>query len=193
MKYDLHTPKTIYPELNYFALGFLWGIGRFMDQRFVVQYNDESIMKIIRDLVSPTQKVFPIQEHGGKTTFRLQLHTYNPHIFWMRHHGYEGRKKNEQRNIPTFDTFEQEAEFFRGFFLPHHTLDQLKVKNRIINRLRFYATELILERLNQHLYQVLNTSLKKIQAHGKNDVCHILYYQSKKEVPKIVEYLKLED
>lgn len=180
-------------KMDYFALGFLWGIGRITDEKtFLVQYNDEFVMKKIRDIVSHKQKVFPIKEkEERKTTYRLKLHMYNSYVYWMRHHGYEGRKQNEERTIPTFSTIEQEAEFLRGYFFPHHSIDVIKIKGRYVDRLRFYASKPILERLNQHLHNALNTSLKKIQPHNKSNVCHILYYQSKKEVPEIIKYLRL--
>lgn len=117
MKYHLKEPEYRYSNnINYFALGFLWGIGRFSGNRFLVQYRERSVVEFIRELTAPTNQVFPILEDGKKESYRLYLHKYNPHIFWMRHHGYNGRRGNEQRQIPTFDTFEQEAEFLRGYF-----------------------------------------------------------------------------
>jgi hypothetical protein len=110
----------------------------------------------------------------------------------MKNNGYKGRKQNEQRSIPVFIKLEQEAEFFRGYFLPHHSFDVIKNKNRYMDRLRFYASEPILQRLNRHLHEVLDTTLKKVHPHSRSDVCHILYYQSKREVPQILEYLHLK-
>lgn len=192
MKYHLKEPEYRYSNnINYFALGFLWGIGRFSGNRFLVQYRERSVVEFIRELTAPTNQVFPILEDGKKESYRLYLHKYNPHIFWMRHHGYNGRRGNEQRQIPTFDTFEQEAEFLRGYFLPHHSLDQVKQKHGIVDRLRFYAAKPILDRLNHHLHEAIGTTIKKAQKHHANNVCHILYYASKTEVPAIIEYLHL--
>lgn len=193
MKYNLQQPKIVNPKLDYFSLGFIWGIGRYSGDKFIVQYNDESILAMIRDRVSPSQKVFPIQERDKKMTYRLQLHLYNQYVFWLRENGHEGRKGNDQRTIPVFSTIEKEAEFLRGFFLPHHTIDQQIRKWGTVYRIRFYAAEPILNRLNQHLHQALHTALKKIQPHGQNNVCSILYYQSKKEVPEIIHYLNLKN
>jgi hypothetical protein len=52
-------------EMNYFELGFLWGIGRITDEKtFLVQYNEKYILEMIRDIVSPKQKIFPVKEEG---------------------------------------------------------------------------------------------------------------------------------
>ncbi|MBL4952080.1 hypothetical protein JK635_07635 [Neobacillus sp. YIM B02564] len=191
MKYNLPQTKQRCPELDIFSLGFLWGNGRYSGDKFIVQYIDKNVLSQIRDQVSPSQKVFPLKEPGKKLAYRLQLHFYNPYVFWLREHGYEGKKGNEQRTIPVFASSEEEAEFLRGFFLPHHTIDQQFRKWGTVFRIRFYTAAPILERLNQHLHRVLDTGLKKIQPHGQNKVCHILYYQSKEEVQKIIEYLRL--
>lgn len=138
--------------------------------------------------------VFTTERNSG-ISWRLKIHPSNPYIQWMLQNGYEGRAGNEQRNIPTFESIENEADFLRGYFSIHNSIDifvntKAKFKGK---RIRFYAAENILNRLNQHLHEQLGTTLKKVQKHGRNSVCHILYYQSKKEVPYVIEYLDLTE
>ena len=47
--------------------------------------------------------------------------------------------------------------------------------------------------LNNHLSKHIGTTIKKVADHPTNTFCKILYYQSQIEVPKIVEYLRLND
>ncbi|MCF6094507.1 hypothetical protein L1765_11085 [Microaerobacter geothermalis] len=176
--------------MDFWTLGFLWGCGRISGDYFLVQSKYKQYVKKVRDVADPKRSLFPVERYAGES-WRLKLPLSNPYVQWMFSHGYEGRIGNTQRRIPEFDSVEREAEFLRGYFSIHYTFDTFVNKKRVVPRLRFFATEMILERLNQHLHGQVGTTLKKVQKHSKNDVCHVLYYTSKREVPVIIEYLYL--
>lgn len=84
-----------------------------------------------------------------------------------------------------------EYEFLKGYFCTHCTFDKVLRNGKTVPRLRFYAAENMVTLLNNHLHQEIGTTIKKIGNHSNNDICKILYYQSQKEVPAIIDYLKL--
>jgi hypothetical protein len=180
--------------MDYWVLGFLWGCGRFSGNHFLVQHENKLLVERVRDVVDIKKVIFSTKRNNS-ISWRIKIHPKNPYIQWMLAKGYEGRVGNEQRDIPAFELIEKEAEFLRGYFSIHNSIDTFvntkgKFKGK---RIRFYAAENILNRLNQHLHEQLGTTLKKVQKHRRNSVCHILYYQSKKEVPCVIEYLDLTE
>lgn len=179
--------------MNFWIIGFLWGIGRVSGDSFLVQSIDKKSIEKVRDAISPAQKVYPTVEKGKETTWRLKIRLSHPYIQWMFANGYEGRKGNIERNIPVFTNPNDDADFLRGYFFIHHSLDTYRSGNYTSPRLRFFAATNILERLNTHLEKEIGTTQKKIQGHKNSDICKMIYYQSKKEVPLIIEYLKLDD
>jgi hypothetical protein len=180
--------------MNFWILGFLWGIGRNTGESFLIQSVNRELVERVRDIIAPGKKVFPVHGTNDSVGWRLKLALSHPYVQWMYEHGYEGRVGNIERDIPIFEDVEDEAEFLRGFFCVHVSIDRFENRKARHSgtRVRFYAAAPILERLNRHLHENVGTTLKTVQKHGKNDVCHILYYTSKKEVPAIIEYLGLQ-
>lgn len=177
--------------VNYFVVGFLWGTGRISGESFLVQTRHSELLETIRAEIAPKQKLFASKTDSGILSNRLKLSLNHSVVQWMVAHYYQGRNGNIQRTLPELALIEDEAEFLRGYFSVHYSLDTFKNKGKIKPRLRFYASSSVLERLNQHLNKTLGTRIKTVQPHSRNDVCHILYYVSKSEIEEIIEYLKL--
>jgi len=137
-------------------------------------------------------EIFETITDQGKTSYRLKMNKKHPLAQFVLANGYVGRKGNEERHPPPLDNHEEEFLFLKGYFSTHYTLDTVKRREKRVPRLRFYASYGILSLLNNHLHQELGTTIKKISNHGSNDICKILYYQSKKEIDKIVKYLELK-
>lgn len=172
--------------MNYWVIGFLWGSARVSGDYFLVQSMDKRNVEMIKEHVSPKSKVFSVIDKN-KTKWRLKIPLNNEYVTWMMENNYSGRIGNEERDMPILNV-EDEAEFLRGYFSVHHSLDLMKNTRK---RLRFYAAEKILDRLNHHLHDQIDTSLKKIQHHNASSVCKTLYFQDQKEIPVILEYLGL--
>lgn len=174
--------------MDYWVIGFLWGSARFSGQYLLVQNLDRSLVEKVKNISKIDNEIFTIKTTSDKTSYRIKIRLDNRYVQHMLRNGYEGRKGNLERKPPRSLTAKNEYDFLKGYFCTHYSYDH--VKNQ--PRLRFYASYSLLDLLNQHLHNEICTTVKKIADHGSNDVCKILYYQSKKEVPKIIEYLKLE-
>jgi len=177
--------------MNMWVLGFLWGSSRLSGEYLLVQSRRKEWVERVRDAIAPGRSVFSVSV-GGKPSWRLKIPRDHEYVRWMITNGYEGRKGNEERNMPMFSDPREEADFFRGYFAPHHTLDWWTNRGVKRPRLRFYAAQPILERLSQHLHEQVGAGPKKPQGHSLSGVCKTLYYQSTVEIDRICEYLSLE-
>lgn len=177
--------------INYWVLGFLWGSSRLSGDYLLVQNMDKNLIYKVKDITKVDNKIFKTKTTSDRETYRLKIRKDNPYVTYMMSNGYSGRQGNEERNVPILADPNAEYEFLSGYFCTHYTLDIARNGNRTFKRLRFYASDNILNLLNKHLHEQLGTTIKKIGRHNNNSVCKILYYQSKIEVPAIVEYLKL--
>lgn len=154
----------------------------------IAQNINQKLLIEIKELGNFRNKIFSTVTHQGNISWRLKIDLRNEYPIFMERAGYKGRTGNEQRGFPPGMSNEEEYEFIKGYFCTHYTLDSHKSGRP---RLRFYAAEKLLELMNIHLNREIDTSVKKVTDHHKNDVCKILYYQSKKEVPTILDYLQL--
>lgn len=177
--------------MNYWVIGFLWGSARISGDHLLVQNMDKGLLEKVKSLGKIKNEIFTVKTTTKKTSYRLKINLKNKYIQYMLEKGYEGRIGNEERMNPTSLNENNEYEFLKGYFCTHYTLDKVMRNDKIVSRLRFYASENILNLLNEHLHQEIGTTIKKIGNHTSNDICKILYYQNQKEIPEIIEYLKL--
>lgn len=172
---------------DYWVIGFLWGSARFSGDYLLAQNDNKLLLEELKNRANIPNKIFQSETTTGNITYRMKINLTNGYVKILYALNHSGRVNNIYRDMPNLDQ-RDESEFLKGYFSTHFTLDKQKKGNP---RLRFYASQNILDKLNLHLQNELNTSLKKVTNHGNNDVCKILYYQSSKEVPVIVEYLEL--
>lgn len=178
--------------IDYFVIGFLWGSARISGDHLLVQNSSKKLLQKVKKLGGFENKIFSTITTNRSKSWRMKIHKTNRYVVYMLNNGYEGRKGNQERSVPTSLNLNNEYEFLKGYYSTHYTID-LARGGYTFKRLRFYATKNILETLNKHLHKELDTTIKKIGNHSQSNVCKILYYQSKKEVPKIIEYLGLGD
>lgn len=179
--------------MNYWVIGFLWGSARISGDHLLVQNTDRRLLGKVKILGNIKNEIFKTKIRNNKTSYRLKINLKNEYVKYMLSKGYEGRVGNEERMAPTSLNEKNQYDFLKGYFCTHYTLDKVLRNGKVVYRLRFYASENILKLLNKHLHQEINTSIKKIGNHKSSKICKILYYQSQKEIPKIIEYLKLEE
>lgn len=176
-------------KIDYYIMGILWGTSRLNKDFLLVQNIDRSIIETVNNVVSPQKKVFKVTEHGH-STWRIKLIHSHPYVHWMIQHGFTG-KSDKQRTIPNLND-EELLSFFKGYFIQHYTLDTCKLGGKIGHpRLRFYASEPILNALNQFLSHEICASIKKLQRHSKSTVTHILCMLNRQEIKDTVRLLEL--
>jgi hypothetical protein len=175
--------------INYYIAGILWGTSRLNEECLLIQNMDKSVMERLRNAIASQKKIFYVIEHD-KITWRLKLAHSHPYVRWMIENGFTG-KSNMQRSIPDLSN-DDLLQFFRGYFIQHYTLDTCKLGGKYGHlRLRFYAAEPIVDRLNKFLADRIGTSLKKLQAHSRSKVTYTLYMLNKKEIKEATQLLWL--
>lgn len=185
--------KKMNKNIDYWVIGFLWGSARISGDHLIVQNMDRRLLEKTKVRGNIKNKIYKINNTtSNKTSYRLKINLKNEYAKYMLSKGYEGRIGNEERIAPTSLNEKNQYDFLKGYFSTHYTLDRVKRNGKIVSRLRFYASENIIKLLNEHLHQEIDTSIKKIGNHKDSEICKILYYQSQKEVPLIIDYLKLE-
>lgn len=176
--------------MNYWVVGFLWGSARFSGEYFLAQTIQKDLLEYVREVLQISNIVFESETNQGRETWRLKIPRNHPYVTWMLDNGYVGRKESEERDMPELIP-ENEIEFLKGYFSVHYSIDQIRINGISRPRLRFYASERILQRLNQRLHEDIETGVKKIQNHKMSNICKLLYYQSSKEIEAICDYLKI--
>lgn len=169
--------------MKYRSISFLWGSARFSGTYFQAQSVVRERIEMVKSDLDLNHSIFRVKTEQGNDSWRLKIPLDHPYVLWMLEQGYVGRNE-EQRSMPLLSP-EEEAEFLRGYFSAHHTLDTLKGRLR----LRFYASGSIMERLTEHLHAHCGAGIKKPQNHRSSDICKILYYQSPSEVEVVYDYL----
>jgi len=177
--------------LNYWAIGFLWGSSRPSGDYFLVQNMDKKLLVRLKDIILIENKIFETETNQGNISYRLKINKDHKYIQHMLSNGYKSRMRNEERHAPQSLNKDNEHEFLKGYFCTHFSYDFVTRIGKLVPRLRFYASYNILDMLNKHLHKELDTTIKKIGNHSSSDVCKILYYQSKKEIDRIIPYMDL--
>lgn len=178
-------------EFNYWAIGFLWGSARLSGNHLLVQNRNKKLLDKLKRLTNVQNKIFKTITNQGNTSYRLKIHQNHEYVQHILSGGYVGRIGNEERNPPKSINKQNEYEFLKGYFCTHYTYDLVTRNKKLAPRLRFYASHNMLDLLNTHLHINLDCTIKKIGNHSSSSVCKILYYQSQKEVEKIINYLEL--
>lgn len=178
--------------VNYWVIGFLWGSSRISGEHLIVQNIDISLLEKLKLLGNIENKIFQVNTPTGNISYRLKIHENNKYVKQMLKDGYEGRTGNVDRLVPNSINADNEYDFLCGYFCTHFSLDQVVRNNKIVSRLRFYASQNVLNLLNEHLNSVMGIGIKKTQRHSGNAVCKILHYQPQKEIPKIIDHLQLK-
>lgn len=104
--------------------------------------------------------------------------------------GWSGRLDKE-RKYPrgSFD----EVEFIRGYCYTKATLDVVRPKGLPTPRLRIYGSFDIVTGIDNFLAERFGLRPKKPQlCTGESGACYAIYYQSKRDVPQIVELLQIK-
>lgn len=177
--------------LNYWAIGFLWGSARLSGGHLLVQNTNRHFLQKLKELTGIKNKIFKTVTNQGNVSYRLKINQNHDYVQHILNDGYVGRIGNEERNPPESVDKDNEYEFLKGYFSTHFTHDLVTRSGKLVPRLRFYASYNMLDLLNNHLHINLDCTIKKIGNHSSSDVCKILYYQSKKEIDKTMEYMEL--
>ncbi|MGG2201866.1 hypothetical protein [Paenibacillus validus] len=164
------------------ALGIVWGFGSLL-----LRHRDKSLIERFCSLVKITGNIFPLTTQKDKIQWAVTVNIGSLFVQRIMSMGYRNIAHIEERPMPQGDY--DRAVFLRTYAQLHYIHDTIRDQGLIKPRIRFNGSTAILESLNRHLHEELGCSMKKIQNHKVSAKTKLLYYQSKKEVPKVLLWL----
>ncbi|MHB1654611.1 MAG: hypothetical protein ACYCVD_19375 [Desulfitobacteriaceae bacterium] len=174
--------------MDLYALGILWSIGSPIEDRypyFMLRHHDQYFLDVVRKALNISTSVF---ESGPQ--YKLKIF----HFDQLTQYGWQPRL-SEQRNYPNIS---EHVDFIRAYFELHSALDTITIrkrsKERTSPRLRIYGNRYFLDQLTEVLSSQVEISPKRVQKATKHsEFSGILYYQSRRELEKLLAYLYPHD
>ena len=132
----------------------------------------------------------------GESLTRLQykLKVFNFDLSQLTQYGWQPRL-SEQRNYPNIT---EHVDFIRAYIELHSALDTITIrqrnKERKSSRLRIYGNRHFLDDLTEMLSSQVEITPKRVRMATKlSESSGILYYQSRRELEKLLAYLYPSD
>jgi len=173
-----------------YVLGILWSIGSPIEDRypyFHLRHHDRYFLDVVREALKVSTGVFV-----GESLTRLQykLKIFNFDLSQLTQYGWQPRI-SEQRNYPNIT---EHVDFIRAYIELHSTFDTITIrqrnKERKSPRLRIYGNRHFLDDLTKMLSSQVEITPKRVQMATKlSESSGILYYQSRRELEKLLAYL----
>lgn len=176
--------------MDLYVLGILWSIGSPIEDRypfFMLRHHDRYFLDVVREALNITASVFEGESRTGPQ-YKLKLFKFD--LNQLTQYGWQPRI-SEQRSYPNIL---EHVDFIRAYFELHSSLDTLTIrtrdKERTSPRLRIYGNRYFLEVLTEVLSTQVEISPKRVQkATKKSESSGIHYYQSRRDLEKLLVYL----
>ena len=176
--------------MDLYVLGILWSIGSPIEDRypyFMLRHHDRYFLDVVREALNVSTSVFGGESRTGPQ-YKLKLFSFD--LNQLTQYGWQPRL-SEQRSYPSIP---EHVDFIRAYIELHSTLDTLTIrkcsKERKSPRLRIYGNRYFLDELTEVLSSQVEISPKRVQKATKlSEFSGILYYQSRRELEKLLAYL----
>lgn len=180
--------------MDLYVLGILWSIGSPIEDRypyFMLRHHDRYFLDVVRETLDISTTVF---EGESRTRPQYKLKLFNFDLSQLTQYGWQHRIA-EQRNYPNI---QEHANFIRAYLELHSSVDAITIrkrgKERTSPRLRIYGNRYFLEELTVVLSYQAGIYPKRVQKATKlSENSGLIYYQSHKELEKLLEYLYPSD
>ena len=174
------------------ALGMIWRFGHIQagDTRFELSHKSIHVVSRFSSLIfgaSEPRSYF--RKDKGFIEWECHFNSSHPFLQEAKKMGWTPRLQQE-RQFPIGEF--NESIFVKTYILMRHDVGIMreKTKNGILirPRLRLHGSVDILRNLCRVLHQDLNIKPKKLQTDLKVERAKTIYYQSKKDIPAILQY-----
>ncbi|KAA6457027.1 MULTISPECIES: hypothetical protein [Bacillus cereus group] len=175
------------------ALGFVWRFGHIhaIDNRFELSHKSVQVVSRFSDLIfGATAPRSYFRKDKGFTEWECHFDLSNPFMLEAKKMGWTPRLQQE-RLFPKGDF--NESIFVKTYLLLRHDLGIIREKTKhgilIRPRLRIHGSVDVLQNICRVLYQDLGIKPKRLQTDIKIERAKTIYYQSKKDIPSILDYI----
>ncbi|MBJ8205475.1 hypothetical protein JDS91_30055 [Bacillus cereus] len=174
------------------ALGMIWRFGHIHmgDNRFELSHKSSHVVSRFSELIfgaSEPRSYF--RKDKGFFEWECHLDSSHPFIIEAQKMGWTPRLQ-QKRVFPTGEF--NESIFVKTYILMRHDVGIMREKTKhgvlIRPRLRLHGSVDVLQNVCRVLHQDLTIKPKKLQTDLKVERAKTIYYQSKKDIPAILEY-----
>ncbi|WP_336950406.1 hypothetical protein [Bacillus cereus] len=174
------------------ALGMIWRFGHIHagDNRFELSHKSIHVVSRFSNLiVGASEPRSYFRKDKGFIEWECHLNSSHPFLQEAQKMGWTPRLQQE-RLFPIGEF--NESIFVKTYILMRHDVGIMreKTKNGILirPRLRLHGSVDVLQNVCRVLHQDLNIKPKKLQTDLKVERAKTIYYQSKKDIPAILQY-----
>jgi hypothetical protein len=181
-------------------LGIFWTTASWSSTEKSIQITnkDYEIVKKVQSYLSeinfeytiyqgPTENKRPGYEYDY---YRMKI--YNSDFIDLLRNEYNWRGRREKkRYYPNFDSYQQVVEFLRYYINSQHTSAEISVNwgDGKHKRLKVFVNKNFADILNERISDIVGVNENKIYKHSQSDVLMYLFYQSKKDVELILDFI----
>ncbi|MEW9575821.1 hypothetical protein U9K47_10305 [Bacillus toyonensis] len=175
------------------SLGIIWRFGHIhtWNKRFELSHKSVHVVSRFSDLIfGTTAPRSYFRKDKGFIEWECHIDISHPFIQEAINMGWTPRLQQE-RLFPKGDF--NESIFVKTYLLLRHDLGIMREKNKhgilIRPRLRIHGSVDVLQNICRVLHQDLGIKPKKLQTDLKVERAKTIYYQSKKDIPNILDYI----
>lgn len=172
------------------ALGIAWRYGS-KRHMFSVRHIDPEVVNRYAELIPGDLKVTS-NYRKDKDYVQWECNIYLQHPFFLKMVELGWKPLFEQDRVYPKGEFDEDT-FVKSYIRLHHDIGTTRVKVResyfIKPRLRIHGSTDVLENIGDLLLNRIGIKKKKIQTDHKVQRAKTIHYQSKFEVPKILEFV----
>lgn len=174
-------------------LGIVWRYGHFHvhDNKFELSHKNREIIErfsILAKGATPVKSRY--RSDKGFHEWHCNIHGNHPLLKKIRNMGWQPIT-HQERTYPKGDF--NHSIFIKTYILMRHDVGIIREKTPkgILTRprLRIHGSVDVLQHITQHLHTELGVGLKKLQTDWKVARAKTIYYQSKRDIPLILEYV----
>jgi hypothetical protein len=169
------------------ALGIVWGFGSINEKSLLIRHRDKDLIERFCSLVNHTGQILEFETSKGKAQWAVAINRISEFVGEIESYGFRNIAHLDERTMPQGDY--DKATFLYTYAQLHYIHDTVQDRGYERQRIRFNGSTVILECLSRFLCEELGCTVKKIQNHKSSDKMKLLYYQSKKEIPKVLQWL----
>ncbi|MCQ6531012.1 hypothetical protein [Bacillus mycoides] len=179
------------------ALGIVWKFGHIHESNKIFELSHKSrdiINRFSQLIVDATHPQSRFRKEKGFTEWHCSLNIDHPFIKTITHMGWTPRLKQE-RLFPRGDF--NESAFVKTYIFMRHDLGTMRENSKgkilIRPRLRIHGSVDVLNNICKVLHKDLGIPPKKLQTDLKVERAKTIYYQSKKDIPAILNYIEAKE
>lgn len=120
--------------------------------------------------------------------YRIKIYNYYVISELRSRYNWRGQREKE-RYYPNFVSKQQEVDFLKYYIDDQGHFDYMNTNHGQKKRYRIWANYNFVDKLSERISKIVGVNQNKPQEHKQSDITMIIYYQSQKDVPIILNFI----